>query len=98
MVTKEIEQDTILKIGHIEVPVKIENSIQKMYFELIGDYVHQKYTSVKSTNPDTLQSYAFTAFEIAKDQFDLEKKLEEKLNKLDAEVSDLIEQIDTAIQ
>ncbi len=97
MATNKENIETIdVKIGNITIPMKVKPGLE-MYYELIANNVNEKYKSIKANNPDTIQSYALTALEIAAGQVDIEQKLEEKIVRLENVIENLVEQIDAVL-
>lgn len=93
---KDVKQTIEVKIGNIVVPLKVAPGLE-MYYELIANEVNEKYKSIKETNPDTIQSYALTALQIAAGQVEIEQKLEEKVENLRSTVSSLIERLENIL-
>jgi hypothetical protein len=97
MVNVKKEEQTIeVKIGNISIPIKVRPG-EEMYYQLIANRVNEKYRAIKETNPDTIQSYALTAFEFATGDVEVARKLEEKIVKIEDTVSTLVEKLDTVL-
>lgn len=98
MVQRKAQESLELKIGPQMIEILPETDSEKMYYELIADYINKKYVTFKETYVELPKTYAHTVFEIAKEQFNLRKTIEGRINKLETAISNLIEQIDTVLQ
>ncbi|MCS7227743.1 MAG: cell division protein ZapA [Endomicrobia bacterium] len=86
-----------VKIGTQEIYLTPGSPIEKLFIELVADYVNKKFIEFKQKEIDTIRSYATTLLEIAKEKFSLEKKIEEKINSLELKISSIIEDLDRQI-
>lgn len=98
-----VKQDNILeeifiKVGPRELNFKPNSAIEKMFIELVADYVNKRFTEIQQEQVDTMKTYAHTLLEIAKEKIGLEKKVEEKVNNLELKISSLVEKIDSCLK
>ncbi|MFQ3675555.1 MAG: cell division protein ZapA [Endomicrobiia bacterium] len=94
---KKEEQIIEVKIGNISIPIKVRPG-DEMYYQLVANKVNEKYRAIKETNPDTIQSYALTAFEFATGDVEISHKLNEKIGKIEDSVAKLVDQLDSVLQ
>lgn len=94
MVKQEITEKFSVKIGSQEIFLDINSPIEKMFVELVADHVNKRLNEIKQQQVDTMRSYAYTSLEIAKEKFNLEKKVEERLVSLELKLNSILEEID----
>lgn len=83
-----------VKIGTQEIYLSTVSPIEKLFIQLVAEYVNKKFAEVKQKEIDTIRSYAHTLLEIAKERFSLEKKIEEKINAIELKIASLKDEID----
>jgi len=94
---KKEEQIIEVKIGNILIPIKIKHG-DEMYYQLVANKVNEKYRAIKENNPDTIQSYALTAFEFAAGDVEIAHKLNEKVAEIEDHISKLVDKLDGLLQ
>lgn len=93
---QEVNDLLPVKIGSQEIYLST-SPLEKLFIQLVADYINKKFVEVRQREIDTIRSYAFTLLEIAKEKFNLEKKIEEKINSLELRIISLQDEIDKQI-
>jgi len=91
-------EEIFVKVGPRELNLKPSSAIEKMFIELVADYVNKRFNENQQEQVDTMRTYAYTLLEVAKEKIGLEKKIEEKINHLDLKISSLIEKINSSLK
>jgi hypothetical protein len=91
-------EEIFVKVGPRELNLKPSSAIEKMFIELVADYVNKRFNENQQEQVDTMRTYAYTLLEVAKEKISLEKKIEEKINHLDLKISSLIEKINSSLK
>lgn len=86
-----------IKIGPQEIQMDLVSPIEKLFFELVANYVNTKFYEIKQREVDTIRSFACTLLDVAKDKFEMEKNIEKKIDSLELKISSLIEELDNQL-
>lgn len=92
---KELTETFVVKIGSQELDLGEVHPTERIFKELVADYVNKKFNTIKEQQVDTIKSYGYTLLEIAEEKIALEKKVEEKFISLELKISSLIEKLDS---
>ncbi|MFN3551012.1 MAG: hypothetical protein ACK4WJ_04315 [Endomicrobiia bacterium] len=98
MKQNDVLEEIFIKVGPRELNFKPNSAIEKMFIELVADYVNKRFTEIQKEQVDTMKTYAYALLEIAKEKIGLEKKVEEKINNLELRISSLVEKIDSSLK
>ncbi|MCS7151429.1 MAG: hypothetical protein NZ928_03475 [Endomicrobia bacterium] len=93
MKEKELDESFLVKIGTQELDLGEVPPMERLFKELVADYVSKKFNEKKEEHVDTMKSYAYTLLEIAEEKIGLEQKVEEKITNLELKISSLIERL-----
>ncbi len=86
-----------VKVGPQEIQLGSVSPIEKLFLELVANYINNKFYEIKQKEVDTIRSYAYTLLEVAKDKFDGEKNIEKKIDNLELKISSLIEELNSQL-